>query len=410
MWLVFACSSFLFAAHDAPAGAVNQTAINLVKAGKTDVARASWWGFDPEDSTDVLQAAINSGVKTLIVDDLGKPWVVRPITLVGNQEIIFEHGVEVVAKRGEFKGKGDSLFTANDKQNISLIGYGATLRMRRDDYAGPDYEKAEWRMVLALHSCSNVKVYGLTLAESGGDGIYLGVHDDGGPCKDIHIKDVVCDKNYRQGISVISAENLLIEDTVLSNTAGTAPQAGIDFEPNRPGERLVNVVMRKCVSKGNKSCGYLFYLAPLNAESEPVSIRLENCKSIGNRSSFNLTTGKTAEKAVRGTIEFDKCEFEGDESGVHVNKPLQACKLRLVNCTIDDVARDKPDEAPVELVGQSAGVEIMDLLVRDALGRSPIKHTGFPQGVPADAVTGTVIVERDGKRQEIKLTPEQLAR
>jgi len=29
------------------------------------------------------------------------------------------------------------------------------------------------------------------------------------------IRDVVCDRNYRQGISVISAENLLIERCVL---------------------------------------------------------------------------------------------------------------------------------------------------------------------------------------------------
>ncbi len=410
MWLAIACSSFLFAAQQATAadGAANQTAIDLVKSGKTDVGRASWWGFDAEDSTEALQAAIDSGVKTLIVDSLGKPWIVRPIKLASNQEIIFARGVEVVAKRGEFKGKGDSLFTAEVKENITLSGYGATLRMRRDDYAGPNYEKAEWRMVLALRGCSNVKVYGLTLAESGGDGIYLGV-GRGSPCKDIHIKDVVCDKNYRQGISVISAENLLIEDTVLSNTAGTAPQAGIDFEPNKADERLVNVVMRNCVSRGNKSCGYLFYLPPLHADSEPVSIRLENCRSIGNRNPFSLITGETAEKAVRGAVEFDNCEFQGDESGVQINKPFEALKLRLTNCTIDNVARDKPDQSPVALGSQTAAVEIVDPLVRDALGRNPVKHLGFKDGIPPDAVTGTVIVERDGKREQIKITPELLA-
>ena len=45
--------------------------------------------------------------------------------------------------------------------------------MYRDDYAKAPYPKAEWRNVLDFKGCSNIKVYGLTLAESGGDGILL---------------------------------------------------------------------------------------------------------------------------------------------------------------------------------------------------------------------------------------------
>ncbi|MGC8862407.1 MAG: heparinase II/III family protein [Armatimonadota bacterium] len=377
-------------------------------AEQIDIARASWWGFDPEDSTDALQAAINSGVKTLVVDNVGKPWVIRPITLVSDQEIVFESGVEVVAKRGEFKGKNDSLFSASNKRNISLIGYGAVLRMHRDDYAGPDYEKAEWRMALALRSCENVKVYGLTLADSGGDGIYLGVATRGVPCKDIHIKDVVCDRNYRQGISVISAENLLIENVVLSNTAGTAPQAGIDFEPNKADERLANIVLRNCLSRGNSGCGFMFHLVPLDAKSQPVSIRLENCKSVGNKHPFGLTTGKTAEKTVPGLVEFVGCEFRDDRSSAYIDKPLATCKLRLVDCVFDNVARDKPDQSPVVLGSETAAVEMVDLLIRDPLERNPVKHLGFAGGAPPDAVRGTVIVERDGKRERIEVTPERM--
>ena len=42
----------------APQEQTNAEALELVRAGKIDIARASWWGFDPEDSTDALQAAI----------------------------------------------------------------------------------------------------------------------------------------------------------------------------------------------------------------------------------------------------------------------------------------------------------------------------------------------------------------
>ncbi len=130
--------------------------------------------------------------------------------------------------------------------------------MHRDDYAQPPYEKAEWRHTLQILSSSNVKVAGLTMTESGGDGIYLGTATSGVTNKNIQIVDVVLDKHYRQGISVITAGDLLIENTIMRNTAGTAPMAGIDFEPNHPSEQLVNCVLRNCVVEDNQGVGYAF--------------------------------------------------------------------------------------------------------------------------------------------------------
>ena len=109
-------------------------------------------------------------------------------------------------------------------------------------------------------SSKNIKVLGLTLALSGGDGIYLGVSKTGVPSENVVIKDVICDRNYRQGISVISARNLLIENTIMRDTGGTPPAAGIDFEPNEASERIVRCVMRNCVAENNQGDGYVFYL------------------------------------------------------------------------------------------------------------------------------------------------------
>ena len=188
--------------------APNEKAIQELAAGKRKVACASWWGFDPAESTAALQAAINSGARKLVVENMGAPWIVDKMQLASDQEIVFQKGVVVQAKRGAFKGTGDSLFSASLKKNITLTGYGATLKMWKQDYDDKSqYTHAEWRHVLNFHSCARVRVTGLTLADSGGDGIYLGVAQRGVPCSDFVIKDVVCDNNYRQGISVISARN-----------------------------------------------------------------------------------------------------------------------------------------------------------------------------------------------------------
>ena len=78
----------------------NIDAIADVQSGKTTIANATWWGFDPEDATDELQAAIDSGARRLIVPNMRSDWVVRPIQLASNQEIIFERGTVISAKRG----------------------------------------------------------------------------------------------------------------------------------------------------------------------------------------------------------------------------------------------------------------------------------------------------------------------
>jgi len=412
--LVFVC---VFAPVAVVSAEVNQQAIADVMAGKITVAKASWWGFDPVDSTHALQAAINSGVPTLIVDRAAGPWMVTPIELASNQEIRFEQGVEVLAKRGEFKGAGDSLFTAKLRENITLIGYGATLRMWRSDYAAAPYAKAEWRHVLNFCSCSNVKVIGLTLSESGGDGIYLGTGKEGVTNKNFLIKDVVCDKNYRQGISIITAEDLLIENTVMKNTDGTAPRAGIDFEPNRPGERIVNCVMRDCVSQNNAGAGYVAYLAPLDATSAPVSLRLENCTAIDNGGlACGIITGNTPDRALTGRVDLIHCTFQGGKgAGLQVGgNPATAIQMLVQNCSILDVAQDSPATNPILFsAGENAtqdlgGVQFVDCLVRDPLGRKPMGFVDNSGNLRLANVTGNLILETLSTKTSVTLTPELL--
>lgn len=390
-----------------------------VAAGRLTEAKASWWGFDPADATVALQAAIDSKVPKLVVDNVGKPWIVTPLRLVSNQELVFEEGVEVQAKAGEFKGTNDCLLKADNCQNLVLRGYKAVLRMRRADYDQAElYKRAEWRHCLSIRSCTNVKVYGLTLAESGGDGIYLGTATQWVTNKDILIKDVICDRNYRQGISVITAENLLIEDTVMRDTAGTAPQAGIDFEPNHPQERLVNCVLRNCVSEGNRSYAYVLYVRPLNATSVPMSVRFENCRAANNGGpAFGLTTGDTPDEAVDGTVELVNCVFESAKAAiVTVGKPASRCRLTLTDCQLLGSLDDPPQPAPFVISsGQHSdeavgGIAFNRCLVRDAVERAPLAYLDRGGGTPIKDITGTMALERAGRRSEVTLTAEILAK
>lgn len=381
----------------------NPAAVAQVRAGDQEVAHASWWGFDPNDATAALQSAIDSGAKKVIVEDMNAPWVLDPVRLANDQELVLENGVVLLARRGAFKGRNDCLLSASGKRNVRITSSGATLRMWRDDYDRPPYEKAEWRHAISIRSCTNVCIGGLTIVESGGDGIYLGVSQRGVTNTNVEIRDVLCDRNYRQGISVISAENLRIENVVLRNTAGTAPMAGIDFEPNYSTEPLVNCVMRNCRVEGNSGDGFLFALHNLNRESTPVSIRLESCVSLGNRNGFRLHTGNgELHSCVSGSIETVDCRFEASEqAGISVgNKPVDGCRLRFKRCRIIDAAKEHQEVSPIVFMSRFGstenigGVEFVDCVVVDSGHRLPLDYRDRAGGLKLAQVTGTLTVER----------------
>ena len=288
--------------------------IKDVLAGRREIANAAWWGYETTSATRALQGAISSGAKKVLVPDMGHPWILEPIFLESNQEIEFEQGVTLLAQKNSFLGKKDCLIQAVNKENITLHGYDVALKMRRKDYKKRKYAESEWRHCLSLCGCRNINVCGLKFQESGGDGIYIG-RGRGKNCRqyceDINIKDVTCSKNYRQGISVISARNLVIEKCLLSNSEGVNPQAGIDYEPNKPDELLQECVLRDTIIEGNKKYGILFALGGLSDKSVPLSITVERCHIRKNGNDALHIRTLDAERVLSGRIKFIGNRIEG---------------------------------------------------------------------------------------------------
>ncbi len=312
LWLLTACA-FRLPPEAERAGVffegphtANAEAIAALRADPDGEANAAWWGFDPDDSTAALQAAIDSRARRVLVPDMGSPWFVRPIELRGSQEIVFESGVIVAARKGEFRGRGDDLLHAADVSNLTLRGYGATLRMNKADYSSPPYQAGEWRHAVSLGSVRAVRILGLRIESSGGDGIYISGSRSGSLeySEDVVIRDVELVGHHRQGISVVSARNLLIERTVMSDTRGTMPQSGIDFEPNQPYQRLEGCIVRDCRFEGNAGAGILIHLAKLDRGSPPVSIRFEGC--VARRNTVQVLI-RAAGGSPRGEVVFADC-------------------------------------------------------------------------------------------------------
>jgi hypothetical protein len=264
-------------------------------------------GFNATDATAALQGAINSRADTVIVPYMGSDWIVGPIRCVSNQTIIFEKGVNIVAKTGAFADNMAALFKNEGVSNVSLIGYGATFKMQKAEYLRlyPAIG-AEGRYCIAVYSSSGIKILGLILKDSGADGI--------GPyfsTSNVLIKDVICDNNMRQGISPCGLANVTIENSVMINTIGVPPGNGVDFEPIL-GEQLTNIKMINCYFANNAGGAMLFDFQWLNSSSPPISINFNHCFISSNR--FNGICLSTSNNGMKGTTLFEDCIIESNGS------------------------------------------------------------------------------------------------
>ncbi len=225
-------------------------------------------------------------------------------------------------------------------------------------------------MAITLLSSSNITIMGLTLKDSGGDGIYI---DNSGESKfdrNIYIKDCWSDNNYRQGISIISADGLLIEDCAFTNTWGTRPESGVDIEPESSYHVVRNIVFRNCSFRGNngaqiKFTGQFYYSDV--SDIPDISIRFENCYATGPNNGINVKN--IYDNGPNGLIEFVDCLVENvEDHGLFLfNKSADRALVRFTNCTWRNIGT-----TPLfiyartnETVKRLGGVEFIDCFVED---------------------------------------------
>jgi len=210
--------------------------------------------YDPMNPEIALQEAIDTVTKVLVrnLDDDGLPlsWVIETgieVLKKVDLEVEFESGVTLEAKPTFFNtGNADFLFRVQNSHFITLNGAGATFKMQKAEYG---LLGTSFRHTLLMDGVRNMTVDGLTFLESGGDGLYLSVAGT----QDITIRNVISDNNRRQGMSVISVDGLLIEDSITGG--GELPRAGIDFEPDAITDQLKNIIVRNSLFLDNEGDG-----------------------------------------------------------------------------------------------------------------------------------------------------------
>lgn len=334
----------------------------------------------------------------------------------GRSSAFFQLSMQIGPVVGALFGAGAFLkFTRC--RDIRIVGAGADVcgvRMWRDDYADKTkYEWSEWRHALSFLSCENVSIEGISANESGGDGLYIGRDGrSGGPCRDFTVKNCVFDRNYRQGVSVISVDGLLMDNVRMTNTKGTAPEAGVDFEPNAPDEILRNVVMRNCVCEGNHGRGIDMELVKFDGTTAPLSVLIENCRATANSDGFRVSLRRGSDWPS-GNIAVRGCTFEKSRSSglLLMHKPAGTVGLSFLDCAILDNGVEDHGAADIFIghIGNykmpTDGIVFDNVSIRQTAPRewmSGHEFDRFPREITG--IVGTVdVTHADGWMEKVKM-------
>ena len=270
-------------------------------AGATTVDASCWLAQtkSTESQDAAVQAAVDCGAAEVTVPARsgGEPWIFnQSVVLRDGVTVKLASGVQVQALRGSMHSAGSHLFEMSNVSDVTLSGYGATLQMWKEDYNDPSkYKHSEWRHGIDISSSHNILVEGVTVTQTGGDGINIG-GDQGlmDECEreiragkgysrycdstNIHVRDVQLLNNSRNAMSVTGVVNLTVERSVLAQTglvSGTCCKGGIDMEPETPFRHISNVTMREVTFADNAMTQVVLNLGAQGNNTD--NILLDSC-------------------------------------------------------------------------------------------------------------------------------------
>lgn len=217
-------------------------------------------------------------------------------------------------------------FRVQDKNNITISG--GTLIGDKDTHTG---SSGEWGHGISIQGSANVLIQNITFSSFWGDGLEVSSSTTG-KSKYVTIENCTITNSRRQGISVVGADKVKIDNCNISNVSGTSPQAGIDFEPFRAGEYNIDCVVSNCTFNNNSGAGILVY-------GKNKGINIFNCISNNLGLSVTAEGDVTAENCNFGSgltlnigeVVLNRCTFGGVEilSTAYEGK----LGLNISNCT-----------------------------------------------------------------------------
>lgn len=265
-------------------------------------------------------AAIGSGISILHFP-AGTYLVSEDIPLVSDM-ILQGEGYNAVIKRAGNGLNNYNMLLCNGLDNVTIRNIH--IQGDRAEHEGTD---GEWGMCISLQDSSNIIIEHCKLTDGWGDGVYIGTAAGEG-CNNITIDNCIIDHNRRNGVSVIECDGFRLRNCLISNTDGTNPRAGIDFEPNEADQMIVNCLVENCIFSGNLT-DISFY-----DRSNSAQVDIRNCQ-MGSKYGILYESIIPEAKATTGGITVINCHFNNAANCyLSSRKHIYSIPIRFVGCVL----------------------------------------------------------------------------
>lgn len=202
-----------------------------------------------------------------------------------------------------------SLFDVTGVNNVNVSG--GTIIADRATHTGTT---GEWGMGFYIRNSSQINIENVAVKDAWGDGIYVG-----NVSANVKLCKVVVDNARRNGLSITSANNVLIDQSIFKNTHGTLPQSGIGLEPN-VNETVSNVTIKSTELHGNHASGFYagWVQSATGASITGVTLDGNNIHDNGLDLSTSFAYGILLDKQVNAVVKNNTIE-DNKNAGIYVD-------------------------------------------------------------------------------------------
>ena len=238
------------------------TVAELIKENEMNVRMFGAKGDGTTDDTLSIQTALNFSHNVIIKD--GTYMVNASTGVIPNSN---SHIKIINATLKAITNNLDSYNVLRIYNVENVVVEDGTIEGDRSTHTG---ETGEWGHCIVVRSSSNITLKNITLKNAWGDGLYVVDSND------VNTYNIIADTNRRNGYSLISVENFSSNNDYILNTNGTAPESGVDIEPNEATEKIKNVVFNNLKTYNNVGAGFDIHLANQTADTPNINITLNN--------------------------------------------------------------------------------------------------------------------------------------
>ncbi|MGV0922714.1 hypothetical protein [Empedobacter tilapiae] len=221
------------------------------------------------DYTKYLQKGLNENNNVLMPNF---PVLINKdgLNLKSNQTITFQQNSCLIMKPNSETNYG--MLNIVNIENVKV--YNAYLVGDKDSHIG---KNGEWGMGINILSSSNVDIINPNINKTWGDGIYVGeLRNKNNLDKElftnnnINIKGGIINDCLRNGISIISGINIVIDGVKIKNISTKSPRAAIDIEPNTRSNIIRDITINNIKTENNFN-GIVIMLTNL-IDTKPIDI------------------------------------------------------------------------------------------------------------------------------------------